>query len=70
MTEYYTARKQGKIFVHSIWSGSWFIAVKFDNNSKVMPFSPYMDRRFRSYEDAEKVLLEYANAHHLEEVTL
>lgn len=69
MTEYYTARKQGVIFVHSIWRGSWFIAVKFSNNpQRVLPFSPYMETRFRTVEEAESELHDYAIAHHLEEV--
>lgn len=68
MTEYFTSRKQGKLFVHSIWRGSWFIAVKFENNPRVIPFSPYMHQRFKSYEEAETVLKDYAEAHQLQEV--
>lgn len=70
MTEYYTSRKQGKIFVHSVWVGSYFIAVKFNDNKRILPFSPYMEKRFKSYEEAASALNDYAEAHQLQEVEL
>lgn len=66
MKTYITANGTGKLFVHSVWNGSWFIAVKFASTGRIIPFSPYMHVRFKTYQDAEDTLNEYAEVHNLQ----
>lgn len=68
MTQYYTAKKAGRIFVHSVWRGSWFVAVQFWDNRKVVPFVPFIGDRFSSYEAASDALEDYAKTHRLEAI--
>lgn len=65
MTEYSTARNAGRIFVHSIWANSYFIAVQFEDHGKIIPFSPFMNKRFKSEAEAAAVLDEYARTRNL-----
>lgn len=68
MTDYYTAKKAGRLFIHSVWRGSWFVAVQFWNNHKIVPFVPFIGQRFQTYEEASAALEDYAKTHRLEAI--